>query len=185
MPGPKAQRLGKLNGKFNPSRIHNLLTHQIMKRKASANWKGTGLEGSGSLTTKSGVFQQQPFSFKTRFKNDDGTLGTNPEELIAAAHAGCFTMALSFQLKSEIVNSLLSTVQLSTMYDMLRRRGRSSTPTPSYRAFQKHVEHCLFCCPHYSFSQSSSMRGAFKMSSISAWLGKMRLLSSSRLELRP
>ena len=69
-----------------------------MKRKANANWQGTGLEGTGSLTTKSGVFKEQPYSFKTRFKNDDGTLGTNPEELIAAAHAGCFTMAMSFML---------------------------------------------------------------------------------------
>lgn len=69
-----------------------------MKRIAHAKWQGTGMEGKGSLTTKSGVFNEQPYSFKTRFKNDDGTFGTNPEELIAAAHAGCFNMALSFQL---------------------------------------------------------------------------------------
>ena len=69
-----------------------------MKRIATAQWQGTGLEGTGKLSTKSGVFNDQPYSFKTRFKNDDGTLGTNPEELIAAAHAGCFNMALSFQL---------------------------------------------------------------------------------------
>lgn len=56
------------------------------------------MEGAGSLSTPSGVFQEQPYSFKTRFKNEDGRLGTNPEELIAAAHAGCFNMALSFQL---------------------------------------------------------------------------------------
>ena len=69
-----------------------------MKRKATAVWKGTGLEGSGVLTTKSGALQDLPYSFKARFKNEDGTQGTNPEELIAAAHAGCFAMALSFQL---------------------------------------------------------------------------------------
>lgn len=69
-----------------------------MKRSANAIWKGSGLEGKGTLTTKSGAFSQQPYSFKTRFKNEDGTLGTNPEELLAAAHAGCFAMALSFQL---------------------------------------------------------------------------------------
>ncbi len=71
-----------------------------MKRKASAIWQGTGLEGEGHLSTQSGVFNDQPYSFKTRFKNDDGQLGTNPEELIAAAHAGCFNMALSFQLNA-------------------------------------------------------------------------------------
>jgi osmotically inducible protein OsmC len=70
-----------------------------MKRKATANWQGTGMEGTGQLTTTSGVFTNQPYSFKTRFKNEDGKLGTNPEELIAAAHAGCFNMALSFQLQ--------------------------------------------------------------------------------------
>lgn len=69
-----------------------------MKRRAEANWKGTGLEGAGSLTTQSGAFKQQPYSFKTRFKSEDGKDGTNPEELLAAAHAGCFNMALSFML---------------------------------------------------------------------------------------
>ena len=69
-----------------------------MKRTAKAVWKGTGLEGKGSLTTQSGAFDSQPYSTKLRFENEDGKLGTNPEELIAAAHAGCFAMALSFQL---------------------------------------------------------------------------------------
>ncbi len=69
-----------------------------MKRAAQAVWKGTGLEGKGTLTTPSGVFKDHPYSFIGRFKNEDGTLGTNPEELVAAAHAGCFNMALSFQL---------------------------------------------------------------------------------------
>ena len=69
-----------------------------MKRTATAQWKGAGIDGTGSLTTRSGVFQEQPYTFKTRFQNEDGKLGTNPEELIAAAHAGCFNMALSFQL---------------------------------------------------------------------------------------
>ncbi len=69
-----------------------------MKRKASAIWHGTGLEGSGVLSTQSGVLIDQPYSASLRFKNEDGQQGTNPEELIAAAHAGCFAMALSFQL---------------------------------------------------------------------------------------
>lgn len=69
-----------------------------MRRTAKAVWNGTGLEGSGSLTTPSGVLASQPYSTKMRFADADGHSGTNPEELIAAAHAGCFAMALSFQL---------------------------------------------------------------------------------------
>lgn len=69
-----------------------------MKRKATAVWKGNGKEGKGTLSTQSGVFKEQPYSFHTRFENEDGKAGTNPEELIGAAHAGCFAMALSFAL---------------------------------------------------------------------------------------
>ena len=67
-----------------------------MIRKARAIWRGTGRAGNGNLSTDSGVLAQTPYSFKTRFENEKGT---NPEELIAAAHAGCFTMALAFQLQ--------------------------------------------------------------------------------------
>jgi len=63
-----------------------------MKRTASAIWLGDLKQGKGSLTTQSGVLKETPYSFTTRFENG---IGTNPEELIAAAHAGCFTMALS------------------------------------------------------------------------------------------
>ena len=66
-----------------------------MKRTASAIWRGDLKHGKGNLTTQSGVLADTPYSFSTRF--EDG-MGTNPEELIAAAHAGCFTMALSAQL---------------------------------------------------------------------------------------
>jgi lipoyl-dependent peroxiredoxin len=66
-----------------------------MIRKASAVWNGTLKDGKGTVTTESGVLAQTPYSFRSRFET--GT-GTNPEELIAAAHAGCFTMALSAQL---------------------------------------------------------------------------------------
>src|SRR3954463_6104285 len=68
-----------------------------MNRKARAVWQGTGKDGTGHLTTDSGVLSSTPYSFKTRFENEKGT---NPEELIAAAHAGCFTMALAFQLQA-------------------------------------------------------------------------------------
>src|SRR6476646_2200792 len=67
-----------------------------MIRKATAVWKGTGRDGTGQLSSESGVLAQTPYSFKTRFENEKGT---NPEELIAAAHAGCFTMALAFGLQ--------------------------------------------------------------------------------------
>jgi osmotically inducible protein OsmC len=68
-----------------------------MIRRASAIWEGTGKDGTGHLTTDSGVLSSTPYSFKTRFENEKGA---NPEELIAAAHAGCFTMALAFQLQA-------------------------------------------------------------------------------------
>jgi osmotically inducible protein OsmC len=68
-----------------------------MIRKAHAVWTGTGKDGQGNLTTDSGVLAATPYSFKTRFENEKGT---NPEELLAAAHAGCFTMALAFQLQA-------------------------------------------------------------------------------------
>jgi osmotically inducible protein OsmC len=67
-----------------------------MNRKASAEWKGNLKEGKGTITTDSGVLKNTQYSFSTRFENG---IGTNPEELIAAAHAGCFSMALSGQLE--------------------------------------------------------------------------------------
>ena len=66
-----------------------------MERTASAVWNGSLKEGRGTITTQSGVLSDAPYSFVTRFESGKGT---NPEELIAAAHAGCFTMALSAQL---------------------------------------------------------------------------------------
>jgi len=68
-----------------------------MQRKASARWQGTAKEGAGTISTQSGTLKDTPYSFVARF--GDGK-GTNPEELIAGAHAGCFTMALSFMLNN-------------------------------------------------------------------------------------
>jgi osmotically inducible protein OsmC len=68
-----------------------------MDRKARAVWRGTGKDGKGRLSSDSGVLSDTAYSFKTRFENEKGT---NPEELIAAAHAGCFAMALAFQLQN-------------------------------------------------------------------------------------
>src|SRR4030088_878030 len=66
-----------------------------MKRTASAVWQGDLKKGQGALSTQSGVLNKTQYSYATRFESG---IGTNPEELIAAAHAGCFTMALSAQL---------------------------------------------------------------------------------------
>jgi osmotically inducible protein OsmC len=67
-----------------------------MIRKSTASWKGSGRNGKGTLSTQSGVLSKTPFGYSTRFA--DGP-GTNPEELLAAAHAGCFTMAVAFGLQ--------------------------------------------------------------------------------------
>ena len=75
-----------------------------MKRKVNAIWIGDGADGNGVLTSQSGALNNMPYSFKTRFKNDDGKLGTNPEELIAGALAGCFNMKLSFVLNDANFN---------------------------------------------------------------------------------
>ncbi len=69
-----------------------------LKRTSTAVWHGNVPNGNGTISTLSGAFKDQPYSVKTRFLAEDGRAGTNPEELIAAAHAGCFTMALGAQL---------------------------------------------------------------------------------------
>lgn len=68
-----------------------------MQRKASAIWQGNLKDGKGTISTESGVLKQTQYSFSTRFANG---VGTNPEELLAAAHAGCFAMALSNELSN-------------------------------------------------------------------------------------
>ena len=68
-----------------------------MKRTAAAIWKGSGKDGTGALTTQSTTLNHTQYSYKSRFEEG---VGTNPEELVAAAHAGCFAMALSFQLQA-------------------------------------------------------------------------------------
>ena len=70
----------------------------MITRSATARYEGMGKTGKGWVSTQSGVLQDQRYGFNTRFENEPGT---NPEELIAAAHAGCFTMALSFGLAKE------------------------------------------------------------------------------------
>jgi lipoyl-dependent peroxiredoxin len=84
-----------------------------MQRKASAVWKGGLKEGKGTVSSTSGVLSNTPYSFTTRFEN---TPGTNPEELIAAAHAACFSMALSAQLgEAKLTPESISTSATLTM----------------------------------------------------------------------
>ncbi|MBP0617125.1 OsmC family protein [Jiella mangrovi] len=69
-----------------------------MKRHATAIWKGALADGTGAITTQSGALSDHGYSFKARFEDESGKSGTNPEELLAAAHAGCFAMQLSHML---------------------------------------------------------------------------------------
>ena len=75
-----------------------------MKRNVNAIWNGDGIDGNGFLTAQSGAFNKMPYSFKTRFENDNGDLGTNPEELVASALAGCFNMKLALVLNEANFN---------------------------------------------------------------------------------
>ncbi len=84
-----------------------------MKRKASAVWRGDLKTGQGAISTESGVLNQTQYSFGTRFENG---VGTNPEELIAAAHAGCFSMAFSAELgKAGLTPESINTTATITM----------------------------------------------------------------------
>jgi osmotically inducible protein OsmC len=84
-----------------------------MKRSASAPWQGGLKDGAGTVSTESGVLKRSPYSFRTRF---EGQPGTNPEELIAAAHAGCFSMALSAELgKAAMTPETIRTTTTLTM----------------------------------------------------------------------
>jgi osmotically inducible protein OsmC len=88
-----------------------------MIRKATAHWEGNLKEGKGSLSTESTVLKQSNYSYKTRF--EDGATGTNPEELLAAAHAGCFTMAVAAMLtQKNITPTTLDTEAALTMEDL-------------------------------------------------------------------
>ena len=123
-----------------------------MKRKINAIWKGDGADGTGVLTAQSGAFNDMPYSFKTRFKNDDGTLGTNPEELIAAAHAGCFNMKLSFVLNESDYNpEELNTAAVLTFEDgkviSIELNLKAKIPNIDEEKFQELAEEAKKNCP--------------------------------------
>jgi lipoyl-dependent peroxiredoxin len=124
-----------------------------MQRKASAIWQGGLKDGKGSVSSTSGVLANTPYSFATRF---EGTPGTNPEELIAAAHAACFSMALSGQLDG--ANLTAASIQTSATLTMEKLdSGWTITavhldvvgrvPNADQAAFQKAAENAKSGCP--------------------------------------
>ena len=123
-----------------------------MKRKVVAIWKGDGADGSGVLTAQSGAFNNMPYSFKTRFENDNGQLGTNPEELIAAAHAGCFNMKLSFVLNEANFNpETLDTEAVLTFEDgkimSIELNLEAKVPGINEEKFKELAENAKINCP--------------------------------------
>lgn len=118
-------------------------------RRANANWKGTGMEGKGTITTQSTTLNEAQLSFKTRF---DQGIGTNPEELIAAAHSGCFTMQLSFLLsEAGFVPEDLDTVAKVTFEDgtitLIQLELTGKVPGISEEDFQKAAQKAKEICP--------------------------------------
>ena len=123
-----------------------------MKRKVNAIWKGDGIDGTGVLSSQSGAFNNMPYSFKTRFKNDDGKLGTNPEELIAAALVGCFNMKLSFVLnEANLSPEELNTEALLTFIDgkiiSIELNLKAKVPGVNKKNFDELAEEAKNNCP--------------------------------------
>ena len=120
-----------------------------MKRSATANWKGSGKEGSGKLLTQSGVIKNKPYDYSSRFEN--GTL-TNPEELIAAAHAGCYSMKLSFVLgaagftPSRIETKATVTLEAGTITGS-HLEVRAKVPKLKAKDFPQYAEEAKNTCP--------------------------------------
>ena len=124
-----------------------------MQRKASAVWKGGLKDGRGTVSSSSGVLSNTPYSFTTRFEN---TPGTNPEELIAAAHAACFSMALSGQLgaanlTAESINTAatLSMEKLDSGWTItaVHLDVTARIPNGDAAAFQKAADNAKSGCP--------------------------------------
>jgi len=124
-----------------------------MERKASAVWKGGLKDGKGTVSSASGVLSNTPYSFATRF---EGTPGTNPEELIAAAHAGCFSMALSAQLGGANLKADSISTQATLTMEKLEAGWAitkvhldvvAKVPGASAEAFQKAAQDAKAGCP--------------------------------------
>jgi osmotically inducible protein OsmC len=118
-------------------------------RTATANWKGTGMEGNGKISTQSTTLDNAQLSFKTRFAEG---VGTNPEELIAAAHSGCFTMQLSFLLsEAGFVPEDLNTKAKVTLEDgtitLIQLELEGKVPGISEVQFQELAQKAKAICP--------------------------------------
>lgn len=118
-------------------------------RRANANWKGTGMEGKGTISTQSTTLDNAQLSFKTRFEQG---VGTNPEELIAAAHSGCFTMQLSFLLsEAGFVPEDLDTTAKVTFEDgtinLIQLELTGKVPGISVEEFQQTAQKAKEICP--------------------------------------
>jgi osmotically inducible protein OsmC len=118
-------------------------------RRANANWKGTGMEGKGTISTQSTTLDNAQLSFKTRFEQG---VGTNPEELIAAAHSGCFTMQLSFLLsEAGFVPEDLDTTAKVTFEDgtitLIQLELTGKVPGISTEEFQQTAQKAKEICP--------------------------------------
>lgn len=118
-------------------------------RTANANWKGSGMEGKGLVSTQSTTLNNAQLSFKTRF--EDG-VGTNPEELIGAAHSGCFTMKLSFLLTDAgFVPDNLDTTAKVTFEDgsitLIQLELNAKVPNISNEEFQAIAQNAKETCP--------------------------------------
>ena len=100
-----------------------------MKRTANAHWSGTLKDGKGELTSPSGILNKTNYSFKTRF--EEGITGTNPEELLAAAHAGCFTMSVAAILNQKGFNPISLVTEASVSMDGTSITGVHLTITGS------------------------------------------------------
>jgi lipoyl-dependent peroxiredoxin len=125
----------------------------VITRNAGAEWLGTGKEGKGALTTQSGVLSATPYGANTRFGD---TKGTNPEELIAAAHAGCFSMALAFALSgagftpTKIATSATVTLESDGPGFKISKSAlklEASVPNIDRAQFQKIAEGAKAGCP--------------------------------------
>jgi osmotically inducible protein OsmC len=119
-------------------------------RKANAEWKGSGKEGQGHLTTGSKVLDKTQYSFQTRF--EDGEKGTNPEELIGAAHAGCFAMQLSFLLnEANFTATTLEVEAIVTFQDgaitKVNLNLEGDVPTIDAEQFQQLAHKAKEVCP--------------------------------------
>ena len=124
-----------------------------MKRKATAVWQGGLKDGKGSISSDSRVLSNTPYSFATRFESNPGT---NPEELIAAAHAGCFSMALSAQLgeagfKPERINTTatanLQKLDAGWTVTDVHLEVRAAVPGADQQAFEKAANNAKAGCP--------------------------------------